>query len=85
MEGFEGPVASLSLLSDIVINFKKGNEILSFLLPTRSFLIIDGEARYVWSHGISYRKRARKVDVLNGVEYLRKERIAITYRRVIPK
>ena len=37
--GFEGPWASLSLLSDIVINFKKADQKVSILLPARSLLI----------------------------------------------
>ena len=84
IEGFEGPVASISLLSDIVINFRKGEEELALLLPARCFLLIDGPSRYEWTHGISYKRHGRKSDFIDGIEVVRQERIAVTYRRVIP-
>ena len=52
------------------------------MLP-RQLLVIDGEARYDWTHGISVKKNKIKVDRFDGVEYPRERRIAITFRRVI--
>ena len=84
IEGFEGPVVSISLMSDIVINFKKeGEEELALHLPAKCFFLIDGPSRYEWTHGISYKRNGRKSDFIDGIEVMREERIAVTYRRVI--
>ena len=84
MEGFEGPVASVSLLSSIVINFKKKDELIKVLVHPRSFMLFDGDSRYVWTHGISRKTNNRKVDDFEGKEYPRSRRIAITFRRAVP-
>ena len=44
---FDSPILSLSLGSDVVMEFKRESQHLSVLLPQRSLLIMDGEARYV--------------------------------------
>lgn len=50
---FEDPIMSLSLGASIVMEFKnKDEEHLSVLLPRRSLLILSGESRYNWNHGI---------------------------------
>ncbi|CAG2219912.1 ALKBH8 [Mytilus edulis] len=48
---FEDGIMSLSLLSQIVMEFShpEGQQI-SVLLPRRSLLIMTGESRYLWSH-----------------------------------
>lgn len=82
-EGFKGPVASLSLLSPVVLTFRdSAKHEVPVLLPHRSFLCLDGESRTEWSHGIKSKNRARKVDVFDGREYTRQRRIAITFRQV---
>lgn len=54
---FEDPIVSLSLGSSIVMDFKQSqtSEKTRMLLPQRSLLIMSGEARYGWTHGIAPR------------------------------
>jgi alkylated DNA repair protein alkB family protein 8 len=51
---FEDAIISLSLGSSIVMEFKnpQTGEHLSKLLPRRSLLIMTGESRFGWTHGI---------------------------------
>lgn len=54
---FEDPIVSLSLGSSINMDFKSiDGKHCSKLLPARSLLIMSGESRYGWSHGISQKK-----------------------------
>jgi alkylated DNA repair protein alkB homolog 8 len=48
-------------------------------LPPRSLLILTGESRYNWSHGIS----PRKFDKLNGDLVPRGRRVSFTFRHVV--
>ena len=49
------------------------------LLPRRSLLIMSGESRYAWQHGIT----ARKADPLpDGTMMERARRVSITFRKV---
>ncbi|XP_054262574.1 alkylated DNA repair protein alkB homolog 8 isoform X2 [Macrosteles quadrilineatus] len=52
---FESPLLSLSLGSDVVMEFRRGNLYVPIMLPRRSILIMDGDARYAWTHGITPR------------------------------
>ena len=54
---FSGMITSLSLCSSCVINFKRRNEEVNYLLEPRGLLIITGEARYEWTHGIKSVKK----------------------------
>ncbi|GFO09157.1 alkylated DNA repair protein alkb homolog 8 [Plakobranchus ocellatus] len=56
-EAFEDGIVSLSLGSSIVMDFSHpdGRHV-SVLLPRRSLMVMNGESRYVWSHGITPRK-----------------------------
>lgn len=56
-EAFEDGIISLSLGSQIVMDFRHpdGRHV-SVLLPRRSLMVMKGESRYVWSHGITPRK-----------------------------
>ena len=74
-------IISLSLHGNTVMCFsdadclEKGKKHL--LLPRRSLLIMKGEARYKWQHGIS----PRKTDVLpNGSVAERVRRVSMTFR-----
>ncbi|XP_049544781.1 alkylated DNA repair protein alkB homolog 8 [Anopheles darlingi] len=83
---FEDPILSLSLGSDIVMEFKHvatGRQ--AFVdLPARSLLIISGESRYVWTHGIT----PRKLDTIlvpngNGLTIRKRQRrISLTFRKL---
>ena len=51
----------------------------SLLLEPRSLLIMTGEARYQWTHGIS----KSDVDEWKGKVIKRTRRVSLTYRTII--
>ena len=79
-----GPIVSLSLGShcSMVLRKMHGDAIQSsklLLLPRRSLLIMSGESRYAWQHGIA----AAKSDLLaDGRVLERSQRVSITFRKV---
>ncbi|XP_037947447.1 alkylated DNA repair protein alkB homolog 8-like [Teleopsis dalmanni] len=80
---FLDPILSLSLQSDVVMEFRRGNERVPVLLPKRSLLIMSGESRYDWMHGIT----PHVYDVVqssNGALTLSKrtERTSLTFRKL---
>ncbi|KAH1006040.1 hypothetical protein HUJ04_006921 [Dendroctonus ponderosae] len=82
---FESPIMCLSLASTIVMEFKNEGLHICSLLPRRSLLIMSGESRYNWTHGIV----PRKFDVIRnksavGFTCLKREtRISFTFRKVL--
>ncbi|XP_058832798.1 alkylated DNA repair protein alkB homolog 8 [Topomyia yanbarensis] len=80
---FQDPIISLSLGADISMDFRdtKGNH-LTVDLPPRSLLIMSGESRYGWTHGIT----PRKMDVvqMNNSLTVRKRglRTSFTFRKL---
>ncbi|XP_073844888.1 tRNA (carboxymethyluridine(34)-5-O)-methyltransferase alkbh8 [Musca autumnalis] len=80
---FLDPILSLSLESDVVMEFRKGLEKRSVLLPRRSLLIMSGESRYDWTHGIT----PRMLDVVmtangNLSTRRRSKRTSLTFRKL---
>ena len=79
---FKDTIVSLSLGSGCVMNFinkfDKSKKIPIWLAP-RSLVVLSGEARYEWLHGIP----ARKSDVWDGQTHPRKRRVSLTFRKVI--
>ncbi|XP_044007284.1 alkylated DNA repair protein alkB homolog 8-like isoform X2 [Aphidius gifuensis] len=80
---FEDPILSLSLGATYVMDFRKDNKKVSLALPARSLLIMSGESRYAWTHGISPRHN----DVINDDDdglttKERGTRISLTFRKV---
>lgn len=57
------------------MDLTNGNIKKNIYLESRSLLVLKGDARYKWKHGIA----ARKSD--NGVK--RQRRISLTFRKVI--
>ncbi|XP_014444264.2 alkylated DNA repair protein alkB homolog 8 isoform X2 [Tupaia chinensis] len=54
---FEDEIVSLSLGSEVVMDFKHpGGVVVPVMLPRRSLLVMAGESRYLWTHGITPRK-----------------------------
>ncbi|XP_048651738.1 alkylated DNA repair protein alkB homolog 8 isoform X1 [Marmota marmota marmota] len=54
---FEDEIVSLSLGSEIVMDFKHPDGVtVQVMLPRRSLLVMTGESRYLWTHGITPRK-----------------------------
>lgn len=78
---FEDTVVSISLGSYAIMNFthKITKEKIPVILQPRSAVILKGESRYNWMHGIP----ARKSDKIKGVKKERTRRVSLTYRRVI--
>lgn len=79
---FEDTILSLSLSSSCVMNFKKGDVKVNVFLPQRSLLVLTGEARYAWTHGISS-KYSDLIETTNGVvKQMRGVRTSFTFRKV---
>lgn len=71
---------SLSLVAPIAMDFRHPNGAHQALfLPPRSLLVLGGEARYAWTHGIA----PRKSDVGPTGELIeRTRRVSLTYRKI---
>lgn len=80
---FGETIISLSLGSKCVMDFihVKTKQKIEVLLEPRSLVVISGDARHLWTHGIA----SRKCDVINGRKYDRELRISMTFRNVILK
>lgn len=78
---FADTIISLSLFSDIVMDFKKlnSNQKENILLQRGSLLVISGDARYKYEHGIAQRKS----DMFNERKRNRQRRVSLTFRKVI--
>ena len=81
---FKDTIISLSLGSGCVMNFTnkfdKKKKIPVWLEP-RSLVVLSGEARDKWLHGIP----ARKSDEWDGQRHNRERRVSLTFRKVIIK
>jgi alkylated DNA repair protein alkB family protein 8 len=79
---FGDEIQLLSLGSAVVMTFTSEEDPdmkKHVLLPPRSLALLQGPARYSWSHGIS----ARKQDKVNGALVTRGLRISLTFRQVM--
>lgn len=78
---FEDTIVSISLGTNCIMDLinLKTKEKIEILLEPKSLVIISGEARYNWTHGIA----ARRADNINGTKFERKLRISMTFRNVI--
>ncbi len=78
---FGDVIISLSLGSACVMTFTqlKTKIEIPVLLEPRSLVVMTGEARYHWQHGIV----PRTTDVYNGKTITRKRRLSLTFRSVI--
>lgn len=72
-------IASLSLGSPVVMDFKRSGIVKSIQLEPRSLIALSGEARYLWTHSIP----ARKKDIINHTVFVRQRRLSLTFRNVI--
>jgi len=64
------------------MNFKKEDQKIDVFLPARSLLIMAGEARYAWTHGICPR-HSDIIETKNGnTTQERGTRISFTFRKV---
>lgn len=80
---FKDTIVSLSLGSKCVMDFihAQTREKASLLLVPKSLLIIQGEARHQWKHGIA----PRKTDNYGDEQIKRERRVSLTFRKVIPQ
>lgn len=78
---FEDTIVSISLGSNCVMDFTNSlsQEKISMLLAPRSIVVLQGESRYNWTHGIA----PRKTDKYKGYNYQRGRRISLTFRKTI--
>jgi alkylated DNA repair dioxygenase AlkB len=78
---FDSNIVSVSLGSACVMNFtrRSDGETVPVLLEAGSAVVLTGEARYGWMHGIP----ARKKDTFGGRIFARSRRVSLTYRKVI--
>eukprot|EP01130_Rhizamoeba_saxonica_P014080 TRINITY_DN6099_c0_g1_i2.p1 TRINITY_DN6099_c0_g1~~TRINITY_DN6099_c0_g1_i2.p1 ORF type:complete len:477 (+),score=80.74 TRINITY_DN6099_c0_g1_i2:529-1959(+) len=76
---FEDGILSLSLQNGITMDLKHndGRKREIYLKP-RSLLILTGESRYVWSHGIA----PRKSDIVNNEKLKRGTRTSLSFRTI---
>jgi len=78
---FGETIISLSLGSTCVMEFinKDTKEKIEMLLEPRSLVVLKGDARYLWTHGI----KGKKNDHFKGFKHERATRISLTFRNVI--
>ncbi len=76
---FDDVIASLSLGSDVMMQFSSDEEKHDIFLERNSLIILSGEARYKWKHAIP----SRKSDIVDGVKLGRHRRVSVTFRKVI--
>ncbi len=78
---FGDTILSISLGSACVMDFAplRGSDKLSLLLEPGSLVIMQGESRYQWKHGIA----PRKSDLVDGRSVARGRRVSLTLRKVI--
>lgn len=80
---FGEALVSVSLLSPCLMTFAscKDTEIIEVDLMPGSAVLLTGQSRYDWKHGII----ARKTDRVAGITRQRRRRISVTFRTVIFK
>lgn len=78
---FSSTIISLSLGSTCMMDFfhSQTEKQMSLLLQPCSLLVLQGEARYQWKHGI----RARRSDTDRSIRLLRLVRVSLTFRKVV--
>jgi alkylated DNA repair dioxygenase AlkB len=74
---FGDTICAISLGSNCIMDFI-GEKSVPFWLEARSLLVMQGDARYHWKHGIA----PRKFDKYNSTQVARQRRVSITFRRL---
>jgi len=79
---FENGIIVASITGTCSFEFMKmgGSEVIPVFLEPGDVISLNGEARWNWTHGIP----ERTVDVVDGKEIARTERISVTLRRMEP-
>jgi alkylated DNA repair dioxygenase AlkB len=78
---FDETLVSISLGSDCIMDFINQMTLdkVPIFLSARSIVILKGDSRYKWKHGIA----PRQTDKHHGINYKRKRRISLTFRKTI--
>jgi alkylated DNA repair dioxygenase AlkB len=81
LEAFADTIVSISLGSACVMEFTDtdSNRLEQLLLDPGSALVLSGDARYRWKHGIP----ARATDVWMGRDLPRGRRVSLTFRKML--
>jgi len=75
---FDDVVISRSLAAAVVMDLKQKEHDIPILREPRRLLVLRGEARYQWTHGIA----KRQPDSVNGTVIARERRLSVTFRNV---
>lgn len=80
---FGDTIISISLGSSCVMDFinLRTKQKIEVMLKSGSLVVLSGEARHSWTHGIA----PRKTDNFNGIKTGRRLRISMTFRKVTLK
>ena len=76
---FDDYMAVISLGAPIVLEFRRNRKAIPLFIPGNSLLIMSGEARYAWTHGIA----SRRLDMVDGALLRRGTRVSLTFRRTL--
>jgi alkylated DNA repair dioxygenase AlkB len=78
---FTDTVAAITLGSSCVMDFthRSRRKTVRVMLRPCSLIVMRGEARYDWLHGIA----ARQSDTFRGLRFRRGRRVSVTFRKVI--
>jgi len=78
---FADTIMSLSLGSACVMELtnRTTQQVVPLLLEPKSLVVLQADARFVWTHGIP----ARKTDRFEGRVIQRRRRVSLTFRKVI--
>lgn len=60
------PVIVLSLLSDAVLNFRKDDRLLSFMIPKNSLTIFSDELKNEWDHSLTAKNKRYSIVFRNS-------------------
>src|SRR5262249_37428952 len=76
---FGKTVVSISLRSTCVLELARAGRTVPLLLEPRSAVVLQGEARYKWTHAIAKKKQ----DEWDGKLLPRGRRLSLTFRNVL--
>ena len=79
---FADGIATISLLESWEMNFRLGNDRRKIRLERRSVLVMHGDARYRWKHGLPKRKTEPNSPGMVPKRVYRDRRISLTFRKV---
>ena len=76
---FDEKLYSISIGSGCSMVFENDDEFHMYYIPNKTFMLMEGNARYIYKHGI----RRYKTDIVDNREIDREIRYSITFRNVV--